>query len=77
MTFSSLDWSARIPPEKSANRKLATEGSTWSCNARFLSEVVRRAGPDRSLSCEAGALSIRALEVSRWRGVLDASTYGF
>jgi len=26
---------------------------------------------------EPGALSIRALEVSRWRGVLDACTYGF
>jgi hypothetical protein len=46
-------------------------------NARFLSEVSRTTVLTESRQGEAGALSIRALEVSRWRGVLDATCYGF
>jgi len=51
--------------------------STWPCNARFLSEVPRWLAYERTGVDEAGVLSIRALAVSRWCGVLDAASYGF
>ena len=46
-------------------------------NARTLSEAPRQTRFGRRYSARAGAVSIRALEGSRWRGDSDAATYGF
>ena len=46
-------------------------------NARFLSEVSRTTVLTEQVKGAAGALSIRALEVSRWCGVLYPASYGF
>ncbi len=46
-------------------------------NARSLSKEPRRRKPEQRRMSGAGAVSIRAFEVSRWGGEGDVASYGF
>ena len=55
-----------------------TSLSTWTRNARALSEVPRREKTKGAPQRNAGALSIRALEGSRWhQGCVGPQVMGF
>jgi hypothetical protein len=65
-----------VTVESLAELLSALSESTLTKNARTLSEAPRQTGPGEGQQ-RAGAVSIRALEGRRWRGVSDAASYGF